>query len=307
MGQAATRLRKMARVRAAVQESPLAKRVTSCPRRTSLFGEVGNNSFRSAIETRRAAFSEGGNLGNFHRRSRFGVRRQTGWQVDLSEPKSRRLVPRNRVGAGIAARMEFPSWPGARAGSVLGPERRTSTGGERRQALVCGDPGRPRRRTAADEIIHFYEETASAGNQSPVRLVTGRLTNCHVEERYTQILGPPGDNVVHLCVDMQRMFAEATEWKMPWLERVLPNITAITTAHPERTLFTRFIPAREPGHGVGMWRRYYGRWASMTIDRIGPDMIGLCTRSYEVRSSGEDLRQACVFSLDRERSACAAA
>jgi nicotinamidase-related amidase len=87
--------------------------------------------------------------------------------------------------------------------------------------------------------------------------------------------GPPGDNVVHLCVDMQRMFAEATEWKMPWLERVLPNIVAITSAHAEGTVFTRFIPARKPGQGVGMWRHHYERWASMTIDRIGPDMIGL--------------------------------
>ena len=87
--------------------------------------------------------------------------------------------------------------------------------------------------------------------------------------------GLPGDKVVHLCVDMQRIFAEATEWKMPWLERVLPNIVAITSAHTETTVFTRFIPARKPGQGVGMWRHYYERWASMTIDRIGPDMIGL--------------------------------
>jgi nicotinamidase-related amidase len=87
--------------------------------------------------------------------------------------------------------------------------------------------------------------------------------------------GPPGENAVHLCVDMQRMFAEATEWKMPWLERVLPNIVAITSAHAERTAFTRFIPARKPGQGVGMWRHYYERWASMTIDRIGPDLVEL--------------------------------
>jgi len=87
--------------------------------------------------------------------------------------------------------------------------------------------------------------------------------------------GPPGENAVHLCVDMQRMFAEATEWKMPWLPRVLPNIVAITSARAERTVFTRFIPARGPGQGVGMWRHYYKRWGSMTIDRIGPDMIGL--------------------------------
>jgi nicotinamidase-related amidase len=87
--------------------------------------------------------------------------------------------------------------------------------------------------------------------------------------------GAPGETAVHLCVDMQRLFAEGTEWKMPWLERVLPNIVAITEAKPERTIFTRFIPAQEPGQGVGMWRHYYERWASMTIENIGPDMVDL--------------------------------
>ena len=87
--------------------------------------------------------------------------------------------------------------------------------------------------------------------------------------------GAPGDTAVHLCVDMQKMFAEDTEWKMPWLKHVLPNIVAITSAHPERTIRTRFIPARKPGQGVGMWRHYYERWASMTIDQIGPEMVGL--------------------------------
>jgi nicotinamidase-related amidase len=87
--------------------------------------------------------------------------------------------------------------------------------------------------------------------------------------------GPVGAEAIHLCVDMQRMFAEDTEWKMPWLPRVLPNVVAITAAHPERTVFTRFIPARAPGHGVGMWRRYYERWSSMTIDELGGDMVDL--------------------------------
>jgi nicotinamidase-related amidase len=65
---------------------------------------------------------------------------------------------------------------------------------------------------------------------------------------------------------MQRMFAEGTDWKMPWLERVLPNIVSITSAQPERTIFTRFIPAWKPGTGCGMWRHYYERWGSMTIE-----------------------------------------
>jgi nicotinamidase-related amidase len=87
--------------------------------------------------------------------------------------------------------------------------------------------------------------------------------------------GAPGENAVHICVDMQRMFAEGTEWKMPWLPRVLPNVVAIAAAHAERTIFTRFIPAKRPGQGAGMWRRYYEHWSSMTIDRLGSDMVGL--------------------------------
>lgn len=83
--------------------------------------------------------------------------------------------------------------------------------------------------------------------------------------------GPPGDSSVHLCVDMQRMFPEDTQWKMPWLARVL--IVSITASHPERTIFTRFIPAQHSGQGAGMWRRYYEPWASMTIERLGADMI----------------------------------
>jgi nicotinamidase-related amidase len=87
--------------------------------------------------------------------------------------------------------------------------------------------------------------------------------------------GAPGETAIQLCVDMQRMFAEGTEWNMPWLERVLPNIVSITSTHPERTIFTRFIPARNPGQGIGMWKHYYERWGSMTIDQMGVEMIGL--------------------------------
>ncbi|MEZ0059964.1 nicotinamidase-related amidase [Bradyrhizobium elkanii] len=87
--------------------------------------------------------------------------------------------------------------------------------------------------------------------------------------------GGPGENAVHICVDMQRMFAEGTEWRMPWLPRVLPNVVAITAAHAERTIFTRFIPVKTPGQGAGMWRHYYERWSSMTIERLGAEMIEL--------------------------------
>ena len=89
------------------------------------------------------------------------------------------------------------------------------------------------------------------------------------------IHGPLGKHSVHLCVDMQRMFSEQTEWKMPWFDKVLPQVTALVEFQPERTIFTRFVPAQKAGQGHGMWRKYYERWASMTIEELGEDMLKL--------------------------------
>jgi nicotinamidase-related amidase len=59
------------------------------------------------------------------------------------------------------------------------------------------------------------------------------------------------------------------------MQRVLPNAVRIAAAHPAETIFTRFIPAQHPGEGRGVWRRYWRRWASMTRERLAPDMIDL--------------------------------
>jgi nicotinamidase-related amidase len=87
--------------------------------------------------------------------------------------------------------------------------------------------------------------------------------------------GPLTETCIHLCVDMQRLFAEETEWHTPWMDRVLPKVRAISEAHPAATVFTRFIPARHPGEGRGTWKRYYERWASMTLERLHPELVGL--------------------------------
>ena len=82
-------------------------------------------------------------------------------------------------------------------------------------------------------------------------------------------------NWVHLCVDMQRMFAEPTEWHTPWMTRILPNAVALTELDPARTVFTRFIPQKSFDAARGAWRRYYSRWESMTRDRLDPGLIDL--------------------------------
>lgn len=87
--------------------------------------------------------------------------------------------------------------------------------------------------------------------------------------------GPLGSRCMHICVDMQRLFAEPSQWATPWITRVLPQIERLVERRASQTIFTRFLPAQRPGQGIGTWRRYYERWAFMTIENIGPEMVEL--------------------------------
>jgi nicotinamidase-related amidase len=80
---------------------------------------------------------------------------------------------------------------------------------------------------------------------------------------------------VHLCVDMQRLFAEGSPWATPWMKRVLPNVRRIAEHHARTTIFTRFVPVQHAGEGVGTWKRYYEQWSSMTLQIIGSEMVDL--------------------------------
>jgi nicotinamidase-related amidase len=85
--------------------------------------------------------------------------------------------------------------------------------------------------------------------------------------------GPLTDRAVHLCIDMQSMFAEATPWHTPWMARVLPVVEEIAGRHADRTVFTRFIPPARPEDMPGTWRRYFRRWAEMTRDAVDPRLL----------------------------------
>jgi nicotinamidase-related amidase len=80
---------------------------------------------------------------------------------------------------------------------------------------------------------------------------------------------------MHICVDMQRLFAEDTGWKTPWMGPVLPVVSRLVSSHPGSTVFTRFIPAWHPDEGLGTWRRYWRRWPEMTVKKMGLEMTGL--------------------------------
>ena len=86
---------------------------------------------------------------------------------------------------------------------------------------------------------------------------------------------PPGPNAVHLCIDMQNLFAPGGPWATPWMEKALPSIKRLAAHAPERTVFTRFIPPANASEANGMWRAYYRKWSTVTRDRLNPDLMEL--------------------------------
>jgi len=94
--------------------------------------------------------------------------------------------------------------------------------------------------------------------------------------------GPLTETAVHLCIDMQRMFAEQTAWHVPWMKRVLPVIARVARAFPTRTVFTRFIPPVRPADAKGMWRQYYQRWSEFTRERLPAHFLALLPELAEL-------------------------
>jgi nicotinamidase-related amidase len=81
--------------------------------------------------------------------------------------------------------------------------------------------------------------------------------------------------MVHLCVDMQRLFSAEGPWPTPWLERVLPVVAELAGRFPERTVFTRFITPQSPDEMPGTWREYYEKWRSATRRHLDPRLLEL--------------------------------
>ena len=74
----------------------------------------------------------------------------------------------------------------------------------------------------------------------------------------------PITDAVHLCTDMQNIFAPGHIWETPWMQRVLPLIVEIAARHPARTVFTRFITPVHSEDRPGRWRRYFCKWRCAT-------------------------------------------
>jgi nicotinamidase-related amidase len=88
-------------------------------------------------------------------------------------------------------------------------------------------------------------------------------------------LRPLGPRTLHVVVDMQRVFAEATDWRVPAIAAVMEPILALARPHAQDTVFTRFMTPPTLESASGDWQRFYARWPSVVRDRMEPAMFDL--------------------------------
>ncbi len=98
-------------------------------------------------------------------------------------------------------------------------------------------------------------------------------------------------HAVHLCIDMQNIFAPGGLWETPWMEKVLPTVAAIVSRHQDRTIFTRFITPLNPEDRPGQWQVYFQRWRQANRLQLPPSALDLVPALAQLRSSRPRRRQ----------------
>lgn len=73
-------------------------------------------------------------------------------------------------------------------------------------------------------------------------------------------------DAAHVVIDMQRLFAERTEWHTPAIADILPNVRRLAEAFAGRNYFTKFMVPSHPAAAEGRWRAYYDTWSKLTTD-----------------------------------------
>lgn len=87
--------------------------------------------------------------------------------------------------------------------------------------------------------------------------------------------GALGPKTLHVCIDMQLMFALETKWASEAIWRALPGILEISTRYTSQTVFTRFICPKELSETTGQWTRFYADAEGMLSNNLHPSMMDL--------------------------------
>jgi nicotinamidase-related amidase len=87
--------------------------------------------------------------------------------------------------------------------------------------------------------------------------------------------GPLGKHAIHAAIDMQRLFAEETEWASSAVHDIVPNVDRICTHAPHLTLFTRFLTPARAEDAKGQWQIYYRHWKNILATNIDAGLLDL--------------------------------
>lgn len=66
-------------------------------------------------------------------------------------------------------------------------------------------------------------------------------------------------HTILLAVDVQRVFHQPTDWHVPDLDRILPQIRRLAAAFGADAIYSRHVAPADGGQGT--WHPYYRRWA----------------------------------------------
>jgi len=80
---------------------------------------------------------------------------------------------------------------------------------------------------------------------------------------------------LHLVIDMQRLFAEETEWHTPVIADILPNVLRLCEAFKGRTMFVKFMVPNSIDEATGQWKNYYRRWSTILSDAPNSGLLDL--------------------------------
>jgi len=83
----------------------------------------------------------------------------------------------------------------------------------------------------------------------------------------------PVNNSLHVVVDVQRLFAEPTQWQVNDIDSIVPYCKQLIQHKPECTAFARFITPSVPESAAGRWQDYYRHWRDVAQDRIDPGLL----------------------------------
>ncbi len=79
-------------------------------------------------------------------------------------------------------------------------------------------------------------------------------------------------NTLHLVIDMQRLFAEETDWHTPVIAGILPNVLRLCEG---RTAFVKFMVPRRIDEARGQWKAYYRRWSAIMNEAPDSGLLDL--------------------------------